>query len=103
MTSGHEYVCVAIVLSFITMRHVIIGYLKFPKYIGHIDRAKIHVCIANIYFPHTLFIQNASQLIYLHNNQDIEINKCEGKNKSCSWPKVYPVYFETWITQIVFV
>ena len=57
VTSGYEYVCVAIVLSFITMIHVIIGYFKFRKYIGHIseiDITKIHVSIANIHFPHTV-------------------------------------------------
>ena len=49
-------VCVAIVLSFITIIHIVIGYFKFPKYIGHIeiDTTKIHISIANIYFPHTL-------------------------------------------------
>ena len=101
MTSGYEYVCVAIVLSFITRIHVIIGYFQFLKYIGHIfenDKTKIHASIASIHFPHTLFIHNASQLFYLENNHAIEINKFEEKNKACSWPTVYPVYFETWDT-----
>ena len=98
--------CVAIVLSFITMIHVLIGYFQFPKYIGHIfeiDKTKIHASVANIHFPHTLFIHNALQLIYLQKNHDIEINKFEGKNKACSWPKVFPVYFEKWDTQIALV
>ena len=66
--------CVAVVLSFITMIHGIIGYFKFPKYIGYISEIyiiKIHVSIANIHLPHTLFIHNASQLFYIQRNHDI--------------------------------
>ena len=101
VTSGYEYVCVTIVMPFITMIHVIIGYLQFLKYICHIsqnDKTKIHASIANIHFPHTLFIHNASQLVYLQKNHAIDINKLEEKNKACSWPNVYPVYSETWAT-----
>ena len=93
--------CVANVLSVIIMIHVIIGYFQFPKYIGYIfenDKTKIHASIANIHFPHTLYIHNASQLVYLQKNHALEINKFEEKNKARSWPKVYPVYFETWDT-----
>ena len=83
MTSGYEYVCVAIVLSFITMIHVIIEYFQFPEYIGHISdngKTKIHASIANIHFPHILLIHNAWQLVYLQKNHAIEINKFEEKN-----------------------
>ena len=91
------------------MIHVIIGYFKFPKYIGHIseiDITKIHVSIANIHFPHTLFIHNTSQLIYLQMNHNIKINKFKRKRKLTHGQKciLYTSNLEIhWDTQIAIV
>ena len=78
MTSGYDYVCVAIYHND-TCKY---RYFQYPKYIGHIsanDKTKMHASITSIHFPHTLFIHNASQLVYLQNNHAIEINKFEEK------------------------
>ena len=80
------------------MIHVIIGYFQFPKYICHIsenDKDK-NTCIHSQHTFSTYFIYRQCITISLQKNHAIEMNKFEEQNKACSWPNVYPVYFETW-------